>query len=65
MQLPPMYSAVQVNGKRLYDLARQGVEVERQPREIEVSSLVLEEYDDSSREGVLSIVCGKGTYPSS
>ena len=37
MQLPPMYSAVQVNGKRLYDLARQGVEVERQPREIEVS----------------------------
>ena len=62
MQLPPMYSAVQVNGKRLYDLARQGVEVERQPREIEVSSLVLEEYDDSSREGVLSIVCGKGTY---
>ncbi|WP_455529481.1 tRNA pseudouridine(55) synthase TruB [Ruminococcus sp.] len=62
MQLPPMYSAVQVNGQRLYDLARQGIEVERQARETEVSSLVLEEYDSSTREGVLSISCGKGTY---
>jgi tRNA pseudouridine55 synthase len=62
MQLPPMYSAVQVNGQRLYDLARQGIEVERQAREIEVESLVLEEYDSSTREGVLSISCGKGTY---
>lgn len=62
MQLPPMYSAVQVNGQRLYDLARQGIEVERQAREIEVESLVLEEYDSSTREGVLSIACGKGTY---
>ena len=62
MQLPPMYSAVQVNGQRLYDLARQGIEVERQAREIEVDSLVLESYDSVSREGVLSIACGKGTY---
>ena len=62
MQLPPMYSAVQVNGQRLYDLARQGIEVERQAREIEVESLVLEEYDSNTREGVMSIVCGKGTY---
>ena len=62
MQLPPMYSAVQVNGQRLYDLARQGIEVERQAREIEVGSLVLESYDSSTREGVMSIVCGKGTY---
>lgn len=62
MQLPPMYSAVQVNGKRLYDLARQGIVVEREAREIEVSSLVLESYDSASREGTLSIECGKGTY---
>lgn len=62
MQLPPMYSAVQVNGKRLYDLARQGIEVERTPREIEVSALRLEEYDPEKREGVLYISCSKGTY---
>lgn len=62
MQLPPMYSAVQVNGKRLYDLARQGIEVERTPREIEVDALRLEEYDPVKREGVLYISCSKGTY---
>ena len=62
MQLPPMYSAVQVNGKRLYDLARQGIEVEREPREAEVSELVLESYDSVKREGFLRITCGKGTY---
>lgn len=62
MQLPPMYSAVQVNGQRLYDLARQGVEVERTPRQIHVERLELVEYDEESREGVLEIYCGKGTY---
>lgn len=62
MQIPPMYSAVQVNGKRLYDLARQGIEVERQAREIEVSSLNILRYDETTREGTLEIDCGKGTY---
>ena len=62
MQLPPMYSAVQVNGQRLYDLARKGIEVEREAREIEVFSLDLTEYDAEKREGVLEISCGKGTY---
>lgn len=62
MQLPPMYSAVQVNGQRLYDLARQGIEVERTPREIEISSLSLIDYDEEKREGVLEIGCSKGTY---
>ncbi|MBR5513978.1 MAG: tRNA pseudouridine(55) synthase TruB [Ruminococcus sp.] len=62
MQLPPMYSAVQVNGQRLYDLARQGVEVERTPRQIHVDRLGLAEYDENTREGVLEIYCGKGTY---
>lgn len=62
MQLPPMYSAVQVNGQRLYDLARKGIEVERTPREIEISSLQLIEYDEEKREGVLEIGCSKGTY---
>lgn len=62
MQLPPMYSAVSVNGKRLYDLARQGVEVERTPREIEISSLEIFEYDEEKREGIFEIDCSSGTY---
>ncbi|SEL20416.1 tRNA pseudouridine55 synthase [Ruminococcus sp. YRD2003] len=62
MQLPPMYSAVQVNGQRLYDLARKGVEVEREPRPITVYGIELVSYDEGSREGVLDISCGKGTY---
>ena len=62
MQIPPMYSAVQINGKRLYDLARQGIEVERKPREIEVKRINLWQYDEKSRTGRVEIVCGKGTY---
>ena len=62
MQLPPMYSAVQVNGQRLYDLARKGIEVERTPREIEVAELILSDYNAEKREGFLSISCSKGTY---
>lgn len=62
MQTPPMYSAVQVNGQRLYDLARQGIEVERPPREIEVENISLVDYDEKTRTGNISISCGKGTY---
>ncbi|MCM1132243.1 MAG: tRNA pseudouridine(55) synthase TruB [Ruminococcus flavefaciens] len=62
MQIPPMYSAVQVNGKRLYDLARQGIEVERKPREIEVKQINLLNYSEEAQEGTFEISCGKGTY---
>ncbi len=62
LQLPPMYSAVSVNGKRLYELARQGMSVERTPREITVYSLELEAYDEQARTGTLLISCSKGTY---
>ncbi len=61
-QLPPMYSAVSVGGKRLYELARQGVSVERKPREITIYSLELEAYDEASRTGTLLVSCSKGTY---
>lgn len=62
MQLPPMYSAVQVDGKRLYDLARKGIEVEREKREIFIDDIRLESFDEETQEGVLFIACSKGTY---
>ncbi len=61
-QIPPMFSAVQKDGKRLYDLARQGIEVERQPREITVYSLALTDFDERTQTGALKIKCSKGTY---
>ena len=60
MQVPPMYSAVSVGGKRLYELARSGVEVERQSREIEIKKL-----DMLPKNGdyyVIDVLCSKGTY---
>ena len=61
-QLPPMYSAVQVNGQRLYDLARRGIEVERTPRIVTIHSLELLSYDESTREATVEVHCSKGTY---
>ena len=60
MQVPPMYSAVQVNGQRLYDLARQGVEVERKPRPITVHSIKFAQFENNMATAVIS--CSKGTY---
>lgn len=61
-QIPPMYSAVSVNGKRLYELARKGIEVEREARKVTIGELVLEDYSPERREGVLRVACSKGTY---
>ena len=61
-QIPPMYSAVQINGKRLYELAREGREIERPARTVSVRSVTLTDYDPASGSGTLEIVCGKGTY---
>ena len=59
-QIPPMYSALKVNGQKLCDLARKGKEVERQPREIEIFLLeCLEFTGDTAR---LRVHCSKGTY---
>ncbi len=61
-QLPPMYSAVHADGRRLYELARQGVEVERMPRRINIHLLELLTYDSVSAEGTLDVSCSRGTY---
>ncbi|MBI4635153.1 MAG: tRNA pseudouridine(55) synthase TruB [Candidatus Rokubacteria bacterium] len=59
-QTPPMYSAVHHGGRRLYELAREGVEVPREAREVIVHSIVVEAVGPAS--ATLRIVCGKGTY---
>ena len=59
-QIPPMYSALKVNGQKLYDLARKGKEVERQPREIEIFKL--ECLEVRGNEARLLVHCSKGTY---
>ena len=61
-QIPPMVSAVSVGGKRLYELARKGIEVERAARKVWIRSCTLETYDEETREGVLTVACSKGTY---
>ena len=60
MQVPPMYSALKVNGQKLCDLARKGKEVERQPREIEIFLLECLEFDGINAR--LRVHCSKGTY---
>ena len=62
MQVPPMYSAVSKDGKRLYELARKGIEVEREARPVTIFKLELTEYNEISREGKLVVSCSKGTY---
>ena len=59
-QIPPMYSALKVNGQKLCDLARKGKEVERQPREIEIFQLDLLEFCGETAR--LRVRCSKGTY---
>lgn len=62
LQLPPMYSAVQQDGKRLYELARQGIVVQREKRQVNVSLLQLLEFNENTHTGKLRIACSKGTY---
>lgn len=59
-QVPPMYSAIKVNGQRLYDLARQGIEVERKEREVEIYDIKLVSFNNE--EITFSVSCSKGTY---
>jgi tRNA pseudouridine55 synthase len=59
-QVPPMFSALHHDGRRLYELAREGIEVPREPREVIVHEIVVEDIGDGTAS--LRIVCGRGTY---
>ncbi|MBQ6263963.1 MAG: tRNA pseudouridine(55) synthase TruB [Clostridia bacterium] len=61
-QVPPMYSAVSVDGKRLYELARKGETVERRERDAEIFSLDVVDYDSEKGEFTLDVACSSGTY---
>lgn len=61
-QIPPMYSAIKVNGKRLYELAREGREIERKPRKITIYRIEMVEEDFENHLFTLEIECSKGTY---
>lgn len=59
-QIPPMYSAIKINGKKLYEIARQGKEVERKPRRVNIHYIeILDVNEDSAR---IKVGCSKGTY---
>ena len=60
LQVPPMYSALKRQGKRLYDLARAGVEVEREPRRVEVTDVAVVDWSPPLVE--VSVECGRGFY---
>lgn len=59
-QIPPMYSAVKIGGKKLYELARKGVEVERKPRKITIKEIEIA--GESDGDFLIRFVCSKGTY---
>lgn len=59
-QIPPMYSAIKINGKKLYELARRGENVERSPRKVTISKLEL--VGEDKCDYILDIHCSKGTY---
>lgn len=61
-QIPPMYSAIRINGKRLYELARRGEEVERRPRQITIHELSLTAVNLADQEFTIEVTCSKGTY---
>ncbi len=62
LQEPPMYSAVSVDGVRLYKLAREGVEVKREKRAVTVFDIHLVEFDEEDFYVTISVTCSKGTY---
>lgn len=61
-QIPPMYSALKVNGRKLYELAREGKVIERKPRKIVISQIDLIETDLENKTFTMDVTCSKGTY---
>jgi len=61
-QIPPMYSAIKINGKKLYELARAGQTVERKPRKIYITFIKLVNIDKNENEIEFKVTCSKGTY---
>ena len=61
-QIPPMYSAIKIDGQKLYDLARRGVEIARPARPITIHHIELLSFDEASQQGVFRVTASKGTY---
>ena len=61
-QIPPMYSALKVNGKKLYELAREGKIIERKPRDINISKIDIIDIDLDNKTFTMDVTCSKGTY---
>lgn len=61
-QVPPMYSAIKVNGKKLYEYARIGQEVEIKPRKVFISKIELQCFDEKCQQAKILVACSKGTY---
>ena len=63
-QIPPMYSALKHNGKKLYELARQGIEIERKPRRVNIKSILINDInlEDNDKTVTFTVECSKGTY---
>ena len=62
-QVPPMYSAIKINGKKLYELARKGQEVERKPRPVTIHALeILDQAPAQGTDYLIRVACSKGTY---
>ncbi len=61
-QIPPMYSAIKIDGKKLYELAREGKSVERKPRSVTIYSIDIDKVDLENNSATLTVECSKGTY---
>ncbi len=61
-QIPPMYSAIKVDGKKLYEYAREGIQIERQERKIFISNIYLISVNNEEKEIEIRVNCSKGTY---